>query len=403
MLSDVSRCYLELLKSVVTGEAPTFESLPNMDEVFSCAKLHNTLALIWYAASKCPQLQNIDALNSAKQQAVASVIDQCQRTESFLVVYDKLLKSGVKPLVLKGIICRELYGKLRDYRPSGDEDLLVTVEDFYRVQSVLLSEGFIQLKDFETEKELKKLQEITFEHKKTRLHLEVHINAIGLETEQRVRLNRQFSSVFEHAVAVTVQKHTLYTLSPTDHLCYLFLHLYKHFCHHGVGVRQILDVLLFLREYRGEIDFERLKAVIKESRTKDFWEDLLTIGNRYFGFQNNDSDDHHADELIEDCLGSGAFGLRVSEERHFGNILADLDAKPPKTKLQAAFLIGFPPPKIMYKMYPQLQNKKFLLPAFWLRRIFGFLHKYGPKGIRAAAAGAGIGEQRSTLQSKYEK
>lgn len=403
MLSDVSRCYLELLKSVVTGVAPTFESLPHLDEVFSCSKLHNTLALTWYAASKCPELQNNEALSKAKPQAVASVIDQCQRTESFLTVYNKLLKSGVKPLVLKGIVCRELYGKLRDYRPSGDEDLLVTVKDFYKVQSVLLSEGFIQLHHFENEKELKKLQEITFEQKETRLHLEVHINAIGIENERHARLNRQFSSVFEHAVAVTVQKHTLYTLSPTDHLCYLFLHLYKHFCHHGVGVRQILDVLLFLREYRGKIDFKRLETVIKESRTKDFWEDLLTIGNRYFGLQNNGAVDHHADELLEDCLDSGSFGLRVSEERHFGNILADLDLKPPKTKLRAVFLIGFPPPKIMYKMYPQLQNKKFLLPAFWLRRIFGFLHRYGPKGIRAGATGAGIGKKRSTLQSKYEK
>ena len=403
MLNDVDYCYLDLLKSIVTKETPNFKDLPDMDKLFSLAQLHNTLALIWYAASKCPALQNSTALNDAKPQAIALVIDQCQRTESFLNIYDKLLKSGAKPLVLKGIVCRQLYGKLGDYRPSGDEDLLVTVDDFYTVQKVLLAEGFLQLTEFSDKAQLQNLQEITFEHRESRLHLEVHINAIGLENDRHIRLNRQFSSVFERPVSVTVQNHTLYTLSPTDHLGYLFLHLYKHFCHHGVGVRQILDVLLFLREYRNEIDFERLKSVICESRTTEFWEDILTVGNRYLGFHNDGALDHHADDLIADCLESGSFGLRISEERHFGNFISDLDTKPPKNKFGAALLMIFPPPRAMYAKYPKLQGKRLLLPLYWLRRLFEFLHKYGAKGIKAAVAGAEIGEKRADLQNQYEK
>lgn len=52
---------------------------------------------------------------------------QTMRTNEFLELNKKLHAAGVRPLVVKGIICRNLYPQ-PDYRRFGDEDVLVSAD-----------------------------------------------------------------------------------------------------------------------------------------------------------------------------------------------------------------------------------------------------------------------------------
>lgn len=54
---------------------------------------------------------------------------QTMRTNEFLELNKKLQAAGVRPLVVKGIICRNLYPQ-PDYKQSGDGDVLVPAEQF---------------------------------------------------------------------------------------------------------------------------------------------------------------------------------------------------------------------------------------------------------------------------------
>lgn len=82
-----------------------------------------------------------DLLNFLKRKTIHDVIFQTQKTEGFCRIYKQLNEAGVKPLVVKGIICRNLYTK-SDYRISGDEDILVRKEEFEICDRILLQEGF---------------------------------------------------------------------------------------------------------------------------------------------------------------------------------------------------------------------------------------------------------------------
>jgi len=55
----------------------------------------------------------------------------------------KLAQQGIYPIVMKGMICRQLYGDLGEHRPSSDEDILVEIKDFYKVQEILEKEGYV--------------------------------------------------------------------------------------------------------------------------------------------------------------------------------------------------------------------------------------------------------------------
>ena len=78
-----------------------------------------------------------------RRSAITDIMLQVQKEEGFLKVYQKMLSAGAKPLVVKGMICRYLYGK-PDLRISSDEDILLERGDFALCDEILLSEGFVR-------------------------------------------------------------------------------------------------------------------------------------------------------------------------------------------------------------------------------------------------------------------
>ena len=81
-----------------------------------------------------------------KTQAMQSILQQVSRTARFLSDEKELTQLGVQPLVMKGIVCRNLYPK-PDLRPSGDEDLLIPEKDFSAVDAYFMRKGFVRDKE----------------------------------------------------------------------------------------------------------------------------------------------------------------------------------------------------------------------------------------------------------------
>ena len=77
----------------------------------------------------------------------------------------------------------------------------------------------------------------------------------------------------------------IWTMHPTDHLLFLILHAFKHLMTGGIGIRQALDIYLFLEQYRTAIDWDYLCEALRETKAEKFFLDLLTIGNRFLGFE----------------------------------------------------------------------------------------------------------------------
>ncbi|WP_416259162.1 nucleotidyltransferase family protein [Holdemania filiformis] len=68
---------------------------------------------------------------------------QARRTEAFLSLYRELLKVDTYyPIMMKGLICRQLYGEYCDHRPSGDEDILIRKAEYKQVQQIPQEIGY---------------------------------------------------------------------------------------------------------------------------------------------------------------------------------------------------------------------------------------------------------------------
>lgn len=340
-------------------------------------------------------------------QTMSMVAAQVKKSAAFMKVYSSLSKVDIYPLVMKGLICRQLYGDYSEHRPSGDEDILIQKQDFNQVEKVLLSEGFVSEDEREySEAQLEVKQEVTFYNLSAGLSIEVHINPIGCEDEWHKKANACFVNVFNSYREVEVDGVMIHTMSHTDHLLFLVLHTMKHFIIGGVGIRQILDILLYLREYGEECDLEYLYDSLKKLKADIFFSDLVHIGNKYLGFDLSAPLVPNCPErLLADVLDSGTFGNSTEVQRNVSawtSAALEKNQEGKNSKVKEWLYMIFPAKSWMLRGNPELAEKPWLLPVSWVQRWVRIVKRNSANGNNLIIESKKLGQQRIELLKKYK-
>lgn len=384
------------LKSLAGNVVADFEGC-DLQVVFSHAIKHNVLPLCY------ENLNNIQGFEGEKytrleQRVLSTVFSQTKRTANFKKIYNILLQAGLKPLVIKGIICRNLYGELCDHRPSGDEDILVKKDEYFRIAEILQANGYIP-EEVVNEKMLSGKQEITFKNPNG-LNIEVHLNIIGTENKSRRAMNEYFKNPFEKAVAVEIDGQTYFTLNCTDHYIYLFYHVFKHFAMTGIGVRQILDMFKFGSRYKDDIDWDRVNEAIEAVGAGKLYGDVLETGRLYWGFEfENKFGVSFPEKLIEDMFSAGAYGNDTMEQ--VGSkvkVLAAMDSGGKHSTIRSVF----PTLEAMREYYTVLYSHPYLLPVMWVFRIVRYVFRSKTGKTYNVLKSDSIADKKIQLLRDYE-
>lgn len=357
------------LKSLVGNVGKSAEEC-DIKAVFLLAQRHNVLPLCYENISNMGVF-DLKSYEKLQSKVFATVFSQTKRTANFKKIYSVLIEEGIKPLVLKGIICRNLYGELCDHRPSGDEDILIKKEDYFRVEDVLKANGYIPAENV-NKKTLSGKQEVTFKSSNG-LNIEVHLNIIGTENSSRRQMNQYFENVFDKAVSIEIGGQEYFTLDYTDHYIYLFYHMFKHFAMTGVGVRQILDMFKFGTRYFDKIEWDRVNEAIKMTGGDKLYGDVLEIGRLYWGFSfENKFGVSFPDKLIEDMFSSGAYGNETKEQSGSKvKVMAAMETGGKHSRIRSVF----PSIEAMREFYTVLYKHPYLLPVMWLVRIVRYIFR----------------------------
>lgn len=340
------------------------------------ARKQNILPLFFEAASGIEGYVSASVYAKDQLDTFAMVAAQIQRSCAFADVYEKLTQQGIYPIVMKGIICRQLYGELGEHRPSGDEDILVEIKDFHKVQEILEREGYVCDFSDVTKKQLTQLQEVSFRNSEQKLTLEVHTNIIGKENDERAKMNAFFENVHARGQMVGVYGTEFKTLEPTDALLFLILHAYKHFQNRGVGIRQAMDILLYYKEHKNKISMEYLRSALKTCKAESFWMDILYIGKNYLGLTKEEPEFTCCpDALLQDMMYAGVFGKDGKMDHVAARV--NLGAQDSSHRLLKAL---FPSKEILVGGRPYLAEKPWLLPVVWMERWIKFL-RYAGKDV----------------------
>lgn len=411
-MNKCDQLLLEALKTSLQNQKVDwdFEILPEeWMMLFRKAEIHQIFPMIYDAVFTCPAARAMDPnfFASLKRQIMQKVMYQVMKTDEFLKLYKYLNERDIYPLVVKGIICRQLYPN-PDYRSSGDEDMLIDPSWFPRCHESMLEYG---MEASIEEEHLMTEYEVPYGKKGSPISIELHKSLFPHDSKAYGELNQFFSNVHESAVTITVQGVDIKTLNYTDHLFYLICHAFKHFLHSGFGIRQVCDMVMFANAYGDKIDWHDVLEKCRMICADQFAAALFKIGEKYLVFDSERAcyskewRDRIVDEnaLLQDLLMSGIFGDSDMSRKHssmitLNAVIAQKEGKKAKSNVLKTI---FPDRKSMEGKAPYLEKYPFLLPVAWGIRILKYRKESQNVQGNKASESIKIGNQRIELLKQY--
>lgn len=403
MVNEESKLFLQALKAALEDRTAGITQEVTAEQwgrLFERAREHQVLPMILQAVHGCPAAQTIppQLLGQCRRQAHRMVMIQTVKTARFLPLIHKLQEAGVEPLVVKGIVCRNLYPH-PDQRMSSDEDLLVAPEKMELCHRIMTEQGLVTedpLTDFE----------VSYREPEGALYLEVHQSLFPPQSDAYGDLNRFFSDARSRMVTVDGAP----TLGYTDHLFYLICHAFKHFLHSGFGIRQVCDVTLFANKFGKDLDWQWLFENCRAIRAEKFAASMFRIGEKYLTFDPEGAcypeiwREISVDEgpMLADLLDSGIYGSADQNRLHSSNMtLGAVEAQKQGRQKHGVVRSLFPSAKALAGRYPYLKKHPVLLPVAWGSRIL----TYGRETLKSgsdAGESVRIGNRRIELLRKYD-
>ena len=412
-LSEISGRMLEALRCFLKNEKVTWTDGMDADGwagLFRLCRYHQILPMVYDAVYTCPAFAACpqELVRMIKTQVIRQVTVQSRKTEELLQIYPGLTEQGLTPLVVKGIVCRNLYRE-PDYRCSGDEDILIPEDQFHRCAEIFAENKMEML---EPDKDPDEEGEVPYYHVGGMLHIELHKELFSSESEAYGSLNHFFENVFDRKIRTKIHGIPVYTMCHTDHLLYLILHAFKHFLHSGFGIRQVCDIAIYAQTYGAEINWQYLLEKCSEIHADVFAASLFDIAAKHLDFdpekacypENWSQIGADGDDLLEDLIEGGVFGDSSMSRKHSSNITLQAVTEDKKGKRADASLLHslFPDRKYMERTYTYLKKYPVLLPAAWASRIRKYLKETRNSRGNDARASIEIGSHRVELMKKYK-
>lgn len=411
-MDKINKMFLQALKASLLKKKVKWDYQITQEEwlrLFHQAEIHHILPMIYDTVYSCPSAKKMDAsfFIPFKKKTIQYVMAQTIKTSEFLQLYQYLRKSGISPVMVKGIICRELYPN-PDYRVSGDEDMLIRPEDFDFCHDKLLEYGMTVA---DPGMDVQEAYEVPYGKPGSPIYIELHKYLFPPDSEAYGEFNQFFEDIHERTIEITVQGVPVSAMEHTFHFFYLVCHAFKHFLHSGFGIRQVCDIVLYANEYGSQIDWKKVLEECKAIHAELFTAALLRIGEKYLVFDAEKAccpaewSNMEVDEmmLLNDLLDAGVYGGSNMNRKHSSNITLNAVTAQKSGKHGSASVLKtvFPTVKSMSGRYPYLKKHPWMLPAAWADRILKYKKETSRVAGHDAASPVQIGNDRIELMRQY--
>jgi len=376
---------LYLFKCATHGIIPEERKEIDLDLVFKNALEQGTLPMIILSLTKLNYDPNIMILGITLENHIKrirlQVLNNLQRSVIVYNAIKELEVNGISCCVLKGDTLAGLY-KNPEYRISNDVDIYIGSESVQK-------------------KAIKILKKLGFEFFGGPSHLHhfslYHEVAGQLELHRHLFIRTTHKRWFEsdtsqnepYRIVETHYGSLIPTLGITDCFIYMYIHIVKHFLNRGIGIRPIMDILLYIREYKDAIKIERFYNIIRELKYDRFFDNMIFIGVKYLGFSEEElfpytCTEATAEKVLADIEGGGIFGARTEWRRSFSKaytdqrilrVVEEADDEYMKKWTKNPIKRFFISRQSMLKEFPYLAKHRVLLPLAWLLRAVKLVKK----------------------------
>lgn len=318
-LSHDEELFLKLLSCALHSELPEARDFTGLEEA-SWRRIHRLAAshaVPAFVGDRILTLPKEALPNRDMRLMIFSEIELTRRGNAYLTkALGQLQKTyeaaGLPFILLKGLSLGCFYPDAA-LRSGGDLDILFHSDADYERGNELLRKAGHKLHDD---------SEVRYGHTAFtygRTIVENHARAVFFDHK---RHNRHFDALIQEAISsgsLITQHHGDYTIQTLPHelnVVYIFIHLFFHWLHWGVGFRQYSDWLLMMTKLKGQLDEEKILSMAKDLDILYPMQLFAQAAIRYlrvspeiFPFPLLLQDDPHTEQIIRDVMHSGNFGF----------------------------------------------------------------------------------------------
>lgn len=346
-----------VLAVVDNGVVPSCDNVKALAELAKYHMLQNIVAEVLPKMGSVPQ-KLLDSIT--QEQTLLLIKDANQEAEINSLI--KLLEEQEIPAVLlKGWYLKQFYPR-SDLRAMADYDIFIRKADEKNIHDLLKDRGF-SVVAFGGKKDdvYKKEPFIIFE---------MHKNLFMFEDDWNEFFNNESSQMYIWNRVVNVDDNK-YIYRMDDELFYVYMiaHIAKHLLDDGgIGLKAILDVWLFLKQ-KTDIDFDIIYRDLDKLGLKEFADNVVAL-TKYW-FEKADNTQPQIKQFGEHILSCGVYGnsgVMVATKEDI------MEEKPSAFKY--LFRRAFPSAEAMKIRYPKLKTKSWLLPIYYVKRLwYNLIHR----------------------------
>lgn len=255
----------------------------------------------------------------------------------------ELQKKQIKFMLLKGSVIRNYYPQQK-MRQMSDIDILYDYSKRDILLKLMKSRGFRLTASCENSDDFFKKPFYTFEW-----HRELFFE------------EAEFCPHFDlwKSARVDSQNPYQYYVEETEHFIYTICHMYKHYATDGCGVRFLCDIYVLLH-YEENVDLDRAITELDKIGIKDFALDAIGLTNAIF---DGGEVTENQQKMLDFLLSSGVYGNHIVD---YSKKLSEFNG----SKIRYLFRRIFPDKKKMTADYRQLEKRPYLLPFYYIVRLF---------------------------------
>ena len=305
-------------------------------------------------ATELPSSQLLTTWSHRKDANVAKNLVQVSERDKLICL---LTEDGIDVLPLKGSVLIDMYPS-PSWRQMADLDMLIRADQNHNVRAHMERLGYTT-KIFDSGKD-------DCYDLPPFLHVEMHRELVP-SGSPIPGLSDYYVDPWRRAVPDTDH---LYHFSWDDYYLFLLAHFYRHFQVGGSGIRNVMDIHVFLQNHKQDLHEEYLAAELEKLYMTDFRTDMEARAERWFGTYEQTLVNRHREDIDYLLFSSGAYGL-VSYSMDFA---LNRQAKEHRNKLTTGLSylqkIVFPNYDYMMLSYPWMTGApRASLPLLWVYRI----------------------------------